>query len=187
MSVKLLGIYAPAPGSGKTTVARILQNQGNWQVVSFATPLKRMVASFLNSAGYGHEQISDLMTHDKEDLVPHLGVSTRQLLQTLGHEWGRTCVRPDVWTTIWTAAADRYLASGIGVIADDVRTPDEAEAITSRGGSIWRITRPGIEVKHPHPSEGSLNDFPGFAAEIANDGDLLHLENLVLSSLHSPL
>ena len=183
MSHKLIGLYSPAPGSGKSTVARILQNHSSWQIVSFATPLKRMIASFLSSNGYGPDQIADLMGPDKEAVIPHLKLSTRQLMQTLGHEWGRTCVRPTVWTDMWIASVVRYAEQGVNVVVDDLRTGDEAEAIKNRGGEIWKIERPLAEIKFPHASEGGLDYYPDFDREISNDGDLTDLADKVLEAV----
>lgn len=166
---RLIGIYAEAPGSGKTTTARYLADQHNFAVISFATPLKRMVAGFLNSYGYSPDAVQDLIANRKHEVLPGLKISPRQLMQTLGQEWGRECINPDVWLRTWEMTCDRYLALGMNVVCDDVRYPNEAALIQEKGGELWRIDRADASVLHTHSSEGALNDFKFWDCVLKNN------------------
>jgi hypothetical protein len=147
-----------------------------YRTVSFATPLKAMVRSFLVHAGYTYNQIDDLFKPtQKERVLPEFGVSPRHLMQTLGTEWGRECVRPDVWLRCWERNVDHYLSSHLSVVCDDVRYPNEADLIRELGGELWLITRPGTRRGTSHPSEGSLDDFPYFDRRLVNSGTLINL------------
>ena len=69
---RLIGLYSPAPGCGKTTVASLLSNH---QRVSFAAPLKRAVWNMLNDLGTSGVHF---VCKDKEAIIPELGVSDRK-------------------------------------------------------------------------------------------------------------
>lgn len=183
---RLIGIYSSAPSSGKTTVANYLSSQHNFAVISFATPLKRMVAGFLNSHGYIPEEIEELLTVRKNSILPDLKITTRQLLQTLGNEWGRECISSQVWLQAWERTADRYLALGINVVCDDVRYENEAKLIQNKGGDLWRVHRKQAEVLHPHSSEGRLDDFNDWDCLLLNDDTELELQRIIFGLL-SPL
>ena len=83
---KLIGLYSPAPRSGKTTVSHALE-RSVFVRVPFAEPLKELVFPLLVSIGYTPAQAAQRLYSDKELVLDHLGVSTRHILQTLGTEW----------------------------------------------------------------------------------------------------
>jgi len=171
---RLIGLYSPAPQSGKSTVASYLTELGYYNI-PFAGPLKRMIRTFLVQVGYGPDTIEHLITEGKEEKIPGIDVTPRHLMQTLGTEWGRTCVHPDVWLQCWQTTATRYIKSGTPVSCDDVRFPNEAELIRSLGGELWLVERPSARRSTEHASEGGLDNFPVFDRRIVNDGTLLDL------------
>ena len=165
---RLIGLYSPAPGCGKTTVADLFIEH---QRVAFAAPLKRAVWNMLNDLGL--EGFRYVYT-DKEAIIPELGVSARHMLQTLGAEWGRACIHPDFWVMIARAEAQRIMADGRSVVIDDVRFPNEAAMILELGGELWRIDRPGVTYSGDHSSEGGLEDIAPDRV-IVNDGTITQL------------
>ncbi len=182
---RLIGLYSPAPRSGKSTIASYLTEHG-FHTVSFATPLKRMLRTFLIQFGYGPEDIDYLLSDGKNQKLRTLGVTPRQLLQTLGTEWGRTCIHPEVWLMCWSSTAQRYLSTGISVVCDDIRFSNEADLIRSLGGELWTIHRPEIERATTHASEGALDNYPHFDRRIVNDGSLLDLYKRVTTVMTPP-
>jgi len=168
MTPRLIGLYSPAPGCGKTTAANLLVDH---QRVSFAAPLKRAVWNTLNDLGI--EGFHYVYT-DKEAIIPELGVSARHMMQTLGTEWGRACIHPDFWVMIARAEAQRIMADGGSVVIDDARFPNEAAMIRDLGGELWRIDRPGISYDGDHSSEGALEDIAPDRV-IVNDGTITQL------------
>lgn len=164
--MKLIGLYSSAPQSGKTTVSAELERLG-YVRVPFADTLKQMVVVLLSDLGYTKEE------------AEFYGVSVRHLLQTLGTEWGRQCVRDDVWLRVWTAKVQRLTH----VVVDDVRFLNEAELIRSLGGEVWQLRRAEAEraqaLQVGHASEGSLDAWPHFARYIANDGTIDQLLDAV--------
>ncbi|UFS66951.1 hypothetical protein LO749_20885 [Paracoccus denitrificans] len=181
MVPKLIGLYSAAPQSGKSTVADILWQRHGFWIESFAAPLKGMVEELLIRLGMDTIEIDDIAENRKEEVIPALGKSYREICQTLGTEWGRDRVHPD----IWVRAGLGRLSGRAAVVFDDVRFPNEAEAILARGGQVWKITRPGAAVTHRHVSEGGLEDW-NFHRVITNDGTLADLSGRVEEALHDP-
>jgi hypothetical protein len=177
---RLIGLYSPAPRSGKTTIARYLIDAG-YETVSFAQPIKRMATILLMELGHDLDTIENLLEYGKGDTIPGIKTNLRHILQTLGTEWGRDCIHPEVWLMCWEHAATRQLNNGFNVVCDDIRFPNEAALIRRLGGEIWCVTRPGTERGTSHSSEGSLDNYPLFDRRILNDGTLLNLYDRVQS------
>jgi hypothetical protein len=169
---RLIGLYSPAPGCGKSTLADLLIEH---QRVSFAAPLKRAVWRLLHDLG-----ISDFTYaySNKEAIIPELGVSARHMMQTLGTEWGRACIHPDFWVMIARAETQRIMADGRSVVIDDVRFPNEAKMVFDLGGELWRIDRPGVSYNGDHSSEGGLEDITPDRV-IVNDGTIAQLKEKI--------
>jgi hypothetical protein len=164
---QVIGIYSPAPRSGKTFAATVLTHQG-FQPVSFAEPLKRMAVVFLGSFGYREDEALQLVWFDKQRFVPEIGCTARELLQRIGTEFGRQAIAEDIWIRCWEAK----VRSHDTVVTDDVRFANEAEAVKAAGGRVWKIIRPSVQRNTNHPSEGALDDWDGFDVVIQNDGSL---------------
>ena len=85
----------------------------------------------------------------------------------LGYDWGRERMHPLIWTSAWRGSAQTALASGApGVLAEDVRNPEEVTEIHALGGVVVRIRRPDLVVGS-HASEAQ--DFR-VDATLWNDG-----------------
>jgi hypothetical protein len=184
----LIGLAAHAPGSGKSTVASLLIKKG-FTLIPFAKPLKAMAEVFLLHLGtLSPEDIQRVVYQDRSEVIPGINVTARHLLQTLGTEWGRQRICPDVWLQCWANTARFSLECGIPVVVDDVRFPNEADLVTSMGGRLWLIERPGSEeaaqASLAHASEGGLKGHPGISAVIPNDRGLDDLFSLVETLLH---
>lgn len=160
----LIGLTGLA-GAGKSEVARVIMAASNFQRVKFADPLKNMIRTMLRDVGHTAEDIERYVEGDlKEQVIDGVGVTARKLMVTLGTEWGRDCIATDLWTRLWGAQVERF----DNVIVDDVRFPNEVEAIRERDGEIWRVIRPGL-TPGAHASE-RLECTPDKI--ILNDGDL---------------
>tara|TARA_R100000951_G_scaffold11277_1_gene9399 strand:- start:37 stop:594 length:558 start_codon:yes stop_codon:yes gene_type:complete len=169
---QLIGLYSHAPGSGKSTVAGMLKG---YKRLSFADPLRKFSAQILSSLGYNGLACS---RDKKEEKIAELGVSPRQMMQTLGTEWGRSCIHPDLWIMVAAGAVERQLKRGRNVVIDDVRFPNEAEMIRRLGGELWLVDRPGVVYEGGHASEGALADvLPDVV--VHNSGSLEPLREVV--------
>jgi hypothetical protein len=163
----LIGLCGAA-GSGKNTVADLLP----FAQIAFADPLYECVSTITGLP------VAKLKDRDvKENVIPWLGKSPRQLLQTLGTEWGRGTVHPEIWIRIAMERAANHMTHN-GVVITDVRFDNEAQAIIDAGGEVWRVTRPGwrclADDAAAHQSEAGVSDRL-IARTIANSGSLYDL------------
>jgi cytidylate kinase len=137
-------------GSGKSEVARVLIEEFGFERVKFGDGLKNMLRALLTTAGYDAGLIERYIEGDlKESVIPALGVTSRQAQIDIGEnarrDWGA-----DVWADI---ASQRLRLNDFDhVVLDDVRRPNEADAVRKLGGELWRVTRPGI-VSNGHETE----------------------------------
>lgn len=179
MKPTIIGLYSPAPQSGKSTIARHLTLQHGYDLLPFAQPLRAMARPLLAGLGLSEQRIGYHLHQDKTAIIAELGCTGRHLLQTLGTDWGRQLIHPELWVRCWSAQAKtRQL-----VVADDVRFPNEAEAVKALGGEVWKVWRPGARVNCPHASEGALNAWSGFDRLVVNDCDLAQVARDVDSLL----
>ena len=141
----IIGFSGPA-GAGKSTAAKVLVEQRGFRLVKFAGPLKAM----MRAMGLGDDHIEGAL---KEVIHPVLGCTPRHAMQTLGTEWGRNCIDPDLWVNL----AREDVCSGHGkVVLDDVRFENEAEMVRSCGGVIVEV-RPKFITHHmTHASEAGV-------------------------------
>lgn len=140
---RLIGFCGHA-SSGKSLAADRLVKKWRFQRVRFAGPLKAM----MRSLGLTDAQIDG----DEKEMPCDLlrGMTPRRAMQLLGTEWGRDMIHPDIWVSAWEHSVDSLLSLCWNddepvrlVVCDDVRFPNEAEAIRQQGGIVVRIDRPG--------------------------------------------
>ena len=108
--------------------------------------------------GFSDVDADQFIRFDKEGCIPGIGASARHLMQTLGTEWGRDCVHPDVWVTACKTELARSTAKL--VVFDDVRFENEAALIRELGGFIIHIERGTWSPIDSHSSELGLVDMP---------------------------
>lgn len=145
-------------GAGKSTAADYLVGHHQFHRLSYASPIKRMMRCLLIEAGAGLMEAVEMVDgKQKETPTSYLcGKSPRYALQTLGTEWARDLIAPDIWRRILLHKVE--LQGGHPVVVDDLRFPDEAAALKAEGFTLIRITRAGSGTKSGHSSEGQ--DFP---------------------------
>jgi len=168
----LVGITGRA-GAGKSLVADRLVSLADYDVVSFATPIKQLASALLvDNFGFSQADVDFCMGH-KATKIPALGVSMRHLLQTLGTDWGRHMIRPDLWLNIAEDKIAGQLES-TSVVVDDIRFEAEAAMIRNFGGLVIHLVRPGGHFTDKHASESGIAVQPGDVV-IVNDGSILEL------------
>lgn len=171
----LIGLTGAA-GAGKDTVASLIAGA---HVTAFAEPLYQCVSTITGIA------VNLLRDREiKEQTIPWLGKSPRQLLQTLGTEWGRNTVCQDIWVRSLLERVSPLLAAGRIVVVTDVRFDNEAVAVAAAGGEVWRIVRPGwcclSGESAAHASEAGVSDHL-VARTLVNDGTLDALRRAIAS------
>lgn len=139
----LIGLCGAA-GSGKSSAADVLCREYGFVQVAFADALRDMLCGLLAAQGIDHAWVTEPRL--KERPIAALGVSGRRLMQTLG-DWGRS-LDPDWWVQALARSiglADR-LPPGTAtahdrIVISDVRYPNEAAWLRSRGGVLVHISR----------------------------------------------
>ncbi len=155
-------------GSGKSTFGYLLGEaliRLNFRVQhdAFANPLKRAVEVAL---GMSEEQIyGDL----KETLDPYWGITPRYAMQTIGTEWGRNLLGPDVWVKSMNLRYEKD-PNQMWIIGD-LRFRNEVAWIKSKGGILIRIQSPNAAYQKgdAHQSECDLEGFDEWDYDILND------------------
>jgi len=157
--------------SGKTTAAKFLLHEG-YERMSFADPIKQMIRCLTTVT-------------DKHAAPPAFGGRTvRELYQTLGTDWGRNMIHPNIWVQLG-AERLRSLLGDVeegaiqGIVIDDLRFDNEAQLIRAFGGIVVQVHRPGVHAM-AHESEAGIS--PHLVdIDLDNDGGYEALEDAVFS------
>lgn len=159
-------------GSGKDAVATLLVDiielEGCFVTRErFAEPIKDMIES-----GLGID-CTNVRRGEKETPVEWIGKSRRELMQTLGTEWGRNLVHPDIWVRALEQRL-RFAWDDDWVVIPDCRFRNEVEWIQRRDGQIWWVERDGVAPVRAHSSEQDIGP-QDCTRTIANLGTLEEL------------
>lgn len=197
----LLGISGKI-ASGKSAVADAVGTMvygGNYVRLSFSQGLKDEMDQIIDvinreeslSAAAGNELFTEIphsivvdalrviYTHVKIHEVVNAYQripEVRTFLQTWGTEVRRS-LDNDYWVKQFIATANKYRQQGIAVISDDVRFPNEADAILDNGGKVFRLeasdalrlfrlkVRDGkkVDLAGNHSSETGLDNYGRFS------------------------
>lgn len=164
----VIGLHGRAR-AGKDTVANfILAHRGGY-IYSFADPIRKMLVPLGIDMGDPYWQAR------KEQVIPALGASPRRLMQTLGTEWGRQLINPDLWLIL---AKQLLLNYGPGMVIADVRFENEAAWVRRHGGLVLHISRPNPMEVADHTSEAGVG-FHATDAKLFNTGTLEELQQAV--------
>lgn len=183
---RIIALYSSRPQCGKSTASTYLERTYDFRRISFADPLRTIVETLLINLGYPRDQAHHLVRNDKAAVIPQLRMTVRQLLRVTGTEYLRDCVHPDVNVMMWKHRTQEALTFGHRVVVDDLRYPNEYDAIRALGGAIWCIDRPSAPPPEgDHPSDGALTAHK-FDCYLYNDHTLEGLHRLLETSLRIP-
>ena len=164
----IIGIAGRA-NSGKTTVAKALLNDHLYSRSKFSQTLKDMLRCIPG--------INDDMIEGRLKEVPNMllgGHTPREAMQRLGTDWGRDMIDDEIWVDCWKR---RVLDGAYSV--EDVRFPNEVEAVKELGGVIWKIARLDSGCSNnEHPSENYMDEIKGDVI-IHNNGTIENLHGMV--------
>jgi hypothetical protein len=171
--MQLVGITGRA-GSGKDTVADYLCSTHGFLKLSFAGPLKAMLAII--------DMPEPVDRALKEQPIPGFDFSWREAAQKLGTEFGRG-LDPDIWTKIMERKLAHF-ADDVRIVFSDVRFENEAAMIRKLGGKVLHITGRAAELgaNAGHASEAGILREPGDPV-IHNEASLGGLFHLVRAAL----
>jgi len=177
---RLIGFAGPK-GVGKTTAAHLLLEYG-FHLASFTEPFKAMLRAMLRVSAFDHDLIERMVDGDLKDNPADVlyGKTPRFALQSLGTDWGRGMIAPEIWIGTTMSAVGIDLSLDRRVVIEGVRTAAEAAAMRTHGGEVWRIHRPDVAYDPDHATE--ICDFDCDVL-IENDGCLDKFEGEILAHL----
>lgn len=190
--------------SGKDTVGDYLVKEHGFKRLAFADPVKwvarKLFPELTEAQCWGSVAV-------KETVDPLLGFTPRWLFQTIGTEVGRMgnlralehvgvpsrylevvftqfgiCPGPAAWVN--ALLAYRQSQPGKHIITD-VRFPNEAAAILTDKGEVWKLVRPGSDTGafNDHPSETEVDNCP-YGRLLVNDSTIETLQHNALLLLN---
>lgn len=174
-------------GSGKSTVCKYINDLQDGVTIKFADTLKDMCRLFLNQAGFSDARVERMIEGDeKESRIPYLDFTPRHMMQTIGTEWGRNCLREDIWGLLWEQQVEREKSCNIPVTCDDVRFDNEVQRAENLGFTLVRIVSPNESEDDEHASEqlplgANLDVFILNDKETAFNFDLMEVEEEIYS------
>lgn len=166
--MRIIGIHGREE-SGKDTVAGVLYHAHSAARVAFANPVKEMLMVLLQPYGITRSTLDQREV--KERVIPDLGKSPRELMRSLGTEWGRKLVHVDIWCKHLEDKIQYYGRFTKVLIVTDVRYDNEANVIRRRGGEIWHIERRLADSRPvQHDSEAGIEIHAGVDSLLINEG-----------------
>ena len=173
MKSKNIAFWSSTPQQGKTTAARFLMDNLGYTKIAFADPLRFMIERLLHSAGYSYNEIHWFLNGGKEQDIEVIGASYRHLARTLGTEWGRNLIHPELWLKI---AEQKFIHTDPPICVDDVRFLNELELLRRHNFALVKVVRDvSRSDADTHESDVSLRDFDGWDHVIENNGTLEEL------------
>ena len=152
--------------SGKDTVAQEFVKHHGYERIALADALKTFLYHLnpvaMTSPRWRVAEVVERVGWEDAKKV----LEIRGLLQRLGTDAGRTVLGDEIWIdTLF------FSDHGARIVVPDVRFPNEADAIKSRGGFMVRVNRPGVGPVNGHQSETALEDY-AFDYVIENDREI---------------
>lgn len=146
--------------SGKDTLAKSLKLRHGFQRIAFADKLKELALG-TNPIIYWDTYYEFPVS--LSSLVASLGwdrakehLEVRQYLQRLGDHC-RNVFGDDVWIRATLPKLHALQDAGHHIAYTDVRYPNEADFIRSKGGLIIKVVRPGVQPANNHVTEKNVD------------------------------
>lgn len=168
----LIGITSRV-GEGKTSIAKHLEKNYEFLILSFSTPLKRAVAGL-----FGIPMITLMDPKLKEHHLPEWDKTSREILQIFATECMRNHFGHDFWIKAMLYELMKH--SQEHIVIDDVRFQNELDFVYKQEGQMIHVTRPNnpYQINQSHLSEQRLY-FDNRIIEVVNDSTLEELGNKI--------
>jgi dephospho-CoA kinase len=151
--------------SGKDTVAEYLVEHHNFTRQAFADPMREALIRLDPRINVGEMKgvaLTEAVKNLGWDALKEHSEDVRHLLQRMGTEVGRQMFGKDVWVK----KALEILLYKPDVVFSDVRFHNEADAILSAGGRLWKVTRPGLGPINDHLSDSEMDSYRDSAFDL---------------------
>jgi len=159
-------------GSGKTFLATSVIELNRHQFVeklSFADPLRDM----LSQIGFNELHFNGEL---KNTDLPEFGnKSYRQIMQTLGTDWGRNMIDPDIWINCMNNRFNN-ISKDVWLVVDDVRFENEYDFLKEKGFSIIKVISTTDDYKEDKHISEQLNVEADY--QLYNTFDNVVIDNL---------
>jgi len=146
-------------GCGKSSASKYLIKKGFVRHY-FAKPLKEMIKCL----GLTEEHVNGSTDFKEAPCKELCGKSPRWGMQSLGTEWGRELIHPNLWANAWANTMPKA-----HVTCDDLRFPNELKLLREKGGIIINIVRENCNYDKSHESEA--HELP-YDYQITNSGSM---------------
>lgn len=152
--------------AGKDTAAEVLIKEFGFTKIAFADKLREVLYALNPVVGFRTYPAGGMSNKLLKDVIDDIGWESykeseygpeiRRLIQRMGTEAGRNILGQNIWVD----SAFTNVESDARIVITDVRFPNEAQAVVSRGGMVIRINKTGNSPANSHPSENALDDWP---------------------------
>lgn len=131
---KVVVLIVGHAGAGKSTLAKVIESQSRMsRCLAFADKIKKAVSVIFDIPRYDLDE-----ERVKKSEEPLSGKTYREILQTLGTEWGRVCVDRDLWCKLTLKEVQDDVKSRTFII-QDCRFPNEVEIFKNSGLKCYVI------------------------------------------------
>jgi broad-specificity NMP kinase len=164
-------------GSGKTTIAELIQARYFAKSASFAEPIRRLIAAAYDRRVLDRGQYAAVKAQAYKVRRDVVTLATGlDLMKDIG-----TVLRKYIDEDIWVKAALGALDPGSVYVLDDLRYPNEADALREAGWVIVQLTagnecrerrliaRGDPDMSVDHPSEHWWRIVPDFTIDTTNE------------------
>ena len=144
--------------TGKTTAAEYLHAKHKFGLLTLAEPIKELASILLGEEYSWVEENKNVVHPSMEEVAPGKNITVRKILQTLGTEWGRNLLHPDIWINYVLKDLPWYEEhEWPGVVITDCRFDNEAIAVRKAGGIVCHIRRANAPSIGRHISEAGID------------------------------
>jgi hypothetical protein len=152
--------------SGKSTLAEMMEAKADYDIMSFADPIKNMLMVMGRDLGMFERHLYGTNESKNEPLDVLGGKSARFAMQTLGTEW-RELIDKNLWVNHMDMRLKRSKMNRI--VIDDTRFQHEYRHLINNGVLVIGIERPGQGAGlKKTPPQGWSEKFQWFKNKILN-------------------